>query len=324
MNLPWLDEHKQSLDRRLNNNHLGHAPLIQGPRGVGKRALAHWLTARILCLEPTDGSPCGRCRSCELLDHGAHPDYFPVAVPEDKQVIPVDLVRDLIGKMQLTPAISRARVGLFVDADAMNRNAANALLKTLEEPPAGAWLILCSDQPASLPATVRSRCQRLVLRPPPGQQADQWLSESCPDTDGQRRAAALALAGGAPLVARDLLEKEELERGFGILEQLLSPELGARSAEWLQHWQVDAASTWQWIARWLVVLMKQGGGAGDDLFIPERQQLPRDLPPRQLARLWERALEGRRAARSGALRQDLALGQWLLEWQSMIGNGNQR
>ncbi len=317
MNLPWLEEHKQALTSRLEAGRLGHAPLIQGPKGVGKRRLAQWLIARILCLEPSGTEPCGQCRSCQLLESGSHPDYFEINIPEDKQVIPVDLIRELIEKMQLTPSIGQSRAGLIVTADAMNRNAANALLKTLEEPSPGAWLVLCSDQPASLPATIRSRCQQLSIRPPAAQPAREWLGEACPDVDPAKRNAALMLSGGAPLAARNMLEQGELDRGLTILGTLTDPRADRYSPALLDQWQQDAIETWQWLARWLGLMMHCTRG----ISVPELAiagRLPDDLPERDLARLWEHALEGRRGAVAGSIRQDLSLGKWLLEWNSLM------
>jgi DNA polymerase III subunit delta' len=323
MSLPWLEEHMNALHERLQAGRLGHAPLIQGPEGVGKRELARWLAERILCLQPSGREPCGQCRSCELMASGTHPDFFAVDIPEDRQSIPVDAIRGLIEKMQLTPSVGAARVGMFVDADAMNRNAANALLKTLEEPAPGAWLVLCSDQPANLPATIRSRCQKVALRPPPFESAGQWLAGECGDVDEHNRRAALVLAGGAPLAARWMLKHGEFERGLAILETLVEPAADRRSGKLLDEWQQDAAGTWQWLARWLVLMMNRVRGVGS-ADLPMAARLPTDLPPGHVARLWEQALEGRRAAGSGSVRQDLSLGKWLLEWETLMESRSRR
>lgn len=317
MNLPWLEPCKKDLARRLDAGRLGHAPLIQGPAGTGKLALARWLVARILCLDPGDPEPCRQCRACELLDKGVHPDLFQVDIPEDKQVIPVDLIRELIERMQLTPSVSAHRVGLIVAADAMNANAANALLKTLEEPAPGAWIVLRSDQPARLPATVRSRCQKLVVRPPQQSVAANWLEQACPDSPASHRQAALALSGMAPLTARDMLAEGELERGLAMLDSLLDGSRGDNPADLADAWQQDAVASWQWLARWTALLMEnRHRPAGVELSV--KRPLPEDFDSAALARLWQQALEGGRLAMGGSVRQDLLLGKWLLEWQQMM------
>lgn len=314
MHLPWLDETRKRLSESLDAERLGHAPLLFGPAGIGKIELARWLARRMLCLEPEADEPCGRCRSCGLMESGGHPDLFEVDIPEDKRVIPVDDIRDLIDRLQLTASLSSRRAGLIVHADAMNTHAANALLKTLEEPPKGAWVILSCEQPARLPATVRSRCQMIALRPPPLEAGSEWLKSQCPQASDAYRRAALELTAGAPVQARDMLAGKGLERGLGILQDL---QAGADRLSVIERWQEDAAGTWQWLARWVALLMARSSGVSG-WQPPVDVQLPEALDQRQLSALWQRALNGHREAVRGVVRQDLLLGQWLLEWDSAI------
>lgn len=311
MTAPWLEPTCRMLSQRIDAQRLGHAPLLHGPRGLGKRALGDWLARRLLCSEPNGDDPCGECRACRLIDNGTHPDLFTVEVAEDKQGIGVDQVRDLIERLQLTASMSSHRVGLMPQADAMNTNAANALLKTLEEPPAGAWLVLIAEQPARLPATIRSRCQQLPLRPPDAATAGRWLAAERPDDGDSQRRAALELSGGAPLAARDMLASGGLETGMDILRDLIEH---TPHAEALERWQADPAESWLWLARWMAVLMARASEAGG--WRPEQLTLPGDISPRALARLWQMALDGHREAERGVVRQDLLLGRWLLEWEA--------
>lgn len=309
--LPWLEADCRNLHERIEGQRLGHAPLIHGPYGIGKRALGDWLARRLLCSQPGEGGACGTCQSCRLLASGTHPDLFVTEVLDDKQGIGVDQVRDLIERLQLTAALGSNRVGMIVQADAMNRNAANALLKTLEEPPPGAWLILLSEQPARLPATIRSRCQQFPLRAPSPETTAAWLAEVCPDTRAADRKAALQLSAGAPLAAREMLESGGLDHGLAILDDLTK----ARAhGEVLERWQREPGTTWQWLARWLAVVMAQASRAG--AWQPPGQRLPEGVDRRALARLWQMALDGRREAQRGVVRQDLLLGRWLLEWEA--------
>ena len=224
--LPWLDPEKRALDDALEAGRLGHAPLITGSIGVGKRRLADWLSARLLCRTPRDGGPCGHCESCRLLTSGTHPDFFRLSPEPEKKEIRVDQVRAFIESLILTSSLSGARVGLIDPAERMNRNAANALLKTLEEPAPGVWLILVADEPDRLPVTIRSRCQLRPVAVPPRDHADHWLAHRHPDRDAGLRALALSLADGAPRVADAWLEGDGLEQGLAIrdrLGQLLQP-----------------------------------------------------------------------------------------------------
>lgn len=309
--LPWLESDCRSLGARIEGQRLGHAPLIHGPYGIGKRALGDWLARLLLCGQPGEGNACGTCQSCRLFASGAHPDLFVTEIPEDKQGIGVDQVRDLIERLQLTAALGSNRVGMIVQADAMNRNAANALLKTLEEPPPGAWLILLSEQPAQLPATIRSRCQQYPLRAPAPETIVPWLAEVCPEASAADREAALQLSAGAPLAAREMLESGGLDSGLAVLDDLTE---GRPHGEILERWQREPATTWQWLARWLAVVMAQASSAGG--WQPTGQRLPEGVDRRALARLWQMVLDGRREAQRGVVRQDLLLGRWLLEWEA--------
>ncbi len=313
MNLPWLDETRQWLGTALEAQRLGHAPLLMGPEGVGKRVLAEWLVRRILCLSPQAGEPCGECRSCQLISTGTHPDLFRVAIPDEKKEIPVDSVRDLSAGLQLTPSLGQRRVGWIEPAEAMNINAANALLKTLEEPPENAWLVLVSHRSDRLPATIRSRCQQIAVRPPPTDDARDWLARECPETDAQALEQALAMSDGAPLRARDLVLNNGLEFGLSVLDGMLAVARGAAATGIIDdQWTSEPAVTWRWIGLWTRRLMGEAQGVTPWQEVDGRQA-PDGLDVRALAELWQQALDGA-ASSEGNARQDLLLGKWLLEW----------
>jgi DNA polymerase III subunit delta' len=146
------------------------AVLLVGRDGVGKTTLALDIAAGLLCTAPRDERPCRACRACRLVEHGSHPDLHRLgpAGPGRQVVIggpdaKYRGVRDLIGELQLMPVEGGVRVAIIEGADRMNEDAQSALLKTLEEPPAGVTILLCADQEARLLPTVRSRCFRLRL-----------------------------------------------------------------------------------------------------------------------------------------------------------------
>jgi DNA polymerase-3 subunit delta' len=314
VNHPWLDSERVRLAESLDQERLGHAPLICGPVGLGKTVLADWLVRRVLCLDPDGRDPCGRCAACRMIAAGSHPDCFRVGIPEDKREIPIDSVRELTESLQLTPSIGPRRLGLIEPAEAMTTSAANALLKTLEEPSPGAWLILVSHQPGRLPATVRSRCQPVNVRPPTKAVALEWLRAECPDRSAEVLAEALLLTTGAPLAARRLLAEERLEFGHVVLDALLGLAGGSAIDQVLDdRWTESAPETWHWLAIWCSVLMHHSQGL-DIRHLPGDRRLPSNLDPAELGQLWERALKGTALSRGNA-RQDLLLGKWLLEWK---------
>ena len=318
----WLAPLKTHFDQAIEANRLGHAPLLTGPPGVGKSWLADWLALRLLCLEPGDGQACGRCRSCELLPNATHPDFFRLQVAEEKSAILVDQVRELIDRLMLTPSIGRRRVGLIQSAERMNINAANALLKTLEEPAPETWLILTSDRPQQLPATIRSRCQRFSVPLPKPAEALVWLESACADAEPGLRELALNLADGSPQTAATWINEGELDFGLSIRDQLHGMLAGHHSAaSTLEHWQENPPRSWRWLGRWTQAWMRQtltgqavgllaSQSVGADSSIVDAHGIE------GLQRCWQQALEGARLAEK-PVRHDWLLQTWLLEWQRL-------
>ena len=147
-----------------------HAILLVGPDGVGKTTLALDLAAGLLCLADPDARPCRACRACLMVEHDGHPDVHRLAPAGPGRQVVIGGpearyrgVRDLIAELALMPVEGRARVAIVEGAERMNEDAQSALLKTLEEPPAGVVIVLCADQETRLLPTVRSRCARIRL-----------------------------------------------------------------------------------------------------------------------------------------------------------------
>ncbi len=198
---PWQQAPWRRLREAVEEGRLPHALLLAGPRGIGKGRLARVLIARYLCESPGAGeAACGACRSCRLFLAGNHPDFVTIRPDPDKKTesIGVDAVREAQAFMDLTPHYGTGRCLVLEPADGLTEEAANGLLKTLEEPPPGALLILAARRLAPLPATIVSRCRRISLGVPEPGDPDvlEWLRHELPD--GLDPAAALAMAHGAP------------------------------------------------------------------------------------------------------------------------------
>lgn len=211
---------------RLLAQHIGqgearHAYLFSGPPGVGRRALALRFVQALICPQPpAPGQPCRECRSCQQIERQQHPDLSIVQSEQEGMMLKVDQVRELQRGIVLAPFQSRYRVALLLRFQEANPNAQNALLKTLEEAPERAILLLTADTPESLLPTIASRCEVLRLRPLPVDRLAEALHERWGQEPGQ--AARLAhLAGGRVGFARRMLaDPALLERRQAWLEDL--------------------------------------------------------------------------------------------------------
>jgi DNA polymerase-3 subunit delta' len=305
---PWLTAVETEFRERLAGGRLAHALLLAGPAGCGKRELASGFIASLLCLE-SKYPACGACRSCSLLESGAHPDHQLLTFEdhpksgEPRKEIVIEQVRRLIAASQLTRGLSPRKTALLEPAEAMTHGAANALLKTLEEPPGEAVLVLVSHHPERLPATIRSRCQNLHVRPPGRTQALAWLTET---TNGDAESAALALdaAAGSPLRARRLLEDGSTDQYRLVsesLERLLAatePPTDAAAA----FAGLDPESLWTWLSLRAANEVRRRGASGRDM-----------RPASELQQLADRY----RRFVPTPVRKDLLLQDWLIQWSRL-------
>ncbi|CAI8713729.1 DNA polymerase III subunit delta' [Pseudomonas chlororaphis] len=198
---PWQDELWQQLAGRAQH---AHAYLLHGPAGIGKRALAERLMARLLCQHPAGLDACGQCKSCLLLQAGSHPDNYVLEPEEADKAIKVDQVRDLVSFVVQTAQLGGRKVVLIEPVESMNINASNALLKSLEEPSGDTVLLLVSHQPSRLLPTIKSRCVQQACPLPSEAMSLQWLSKALPDCSEEERVELLTLAAGSPLAAVSL------------------------------------------------------------------------------------------------------------------------
>ncbi len=200
----WLHESLQQITTRIARQAVPHAILLTGEAGHGKAQLARGIIDALMCTAlNADGTACGSCNACQYLAAGTHPDFFEVR-PESSEQIRIDQIRQLSNQIMMTKSISRYSCSLITPADRLNRNAANALLKTLEEPPPASVIILLAHQANRLPATIRSRCQRLHVRAQPRAAVIDWLQRQT-DQPEDRIEQALLACHQAPLRALEFI-----------------------------------------------------------------------------------------------------------------------
>ena len=204
------------LQAALARNRVGHAYMFSGPDGTGKTLVALALAGELLCGGERGGSS-GRER--RMVRHGTHPDLRLVEAEEGKRAITIDQARELRRTLSLRPVQSERRVTILREADRLTDEAANALLKTLEEPPAYAVLILTTAVPRNLPDTIRSRCQEVRFAPLSPEHIEMILSKR-PEFAGEEAALASRLALGSAGRAIRAIEWECIARHPALLERV--------------------------------------------------------------------------------------------------------
>lgn len=250
---PWLEPGRQLVANALAQGRLPHGLLLTGPDGLGKARLVEAIAAQLLCQSATlEAGACGLCDACAQLAAGSHPDYLTVGIEEDASVIKVDQIRALGEQLSLSSHQGGYKVAVINPADLMNINAQNSLLKTLEEPSDNTVLLLVSERPSQLQATVRSRCQQIRLEVPEQDMALRWLGKQ--GLEGPLE-TYLLMAHGAPLAALQQARagsiesrREHFSALVGILEGRVTPiavaeawskETDMQGLRWMQEWLMD-------------------------------------------------------------------------------------
>ena len=309
-----------------------HAVLLAGCAGIGKRALAQWLARALLCESPhADRAPCGACPSCRYTAAGQHPDLRlvePIDIVDDEpkpvEWIVVDRIRALTAWADLTSHRGGAKVALIDPAERMNASAANALLKTLEEPPANTFFLLVSHQPGRLPPTVISRCQRVTVPTPARDEASSWLAAK-----GVRDAKALlAQVNGAPLTALLLADADLQHERRAWMRALAAPRslsvagLGARiDAGPRDARRARLAAAIDWLLAWCSDLarIRAGGSAAHN---PDFEQDLSALAPSVAAVAlfrYHRSLLEQRALLAHPLTPRLVAEALLIDYRALFG-----
>ena len=244
------------LARLLREGRVPHALLFSGPEGVGKKKTALAASAALLCLEPKNGLACGACKSCKALAAGTHPDLFAVLPESSGKAAPsvkIEQIRTMRGEVSRAPLISGRRAVLIDDAETMNDAAANALLKTLEEPTGDTTFFLITGARQAVLPTIVSRCTGVMFGPLDAETIAWVLAEHGVPEDA--RGALAALSDGSAGQALRLFSEDALplrDDALAVLESLpglsteavfsLGARLGAlertRLLEWLRYFRL--------------------------------------------------------------------------------------
>lgn len=261
---PWLTPYyKQTIAQHLAQR--AHpAIIIHAHEGMGAESLVWGISRWLMCSHPQGNKTCGQCHGCQLMLAHNHPDWYHIAAEKGKHVIGIDAIREVCDKIWHSPQQGGARVVWIDLAQQLTEAAANALLKTLEEPPSNCWFLLTATQLASLPATLRSRCTLLTLTPPNEEQSTTWLTRenTQPLTVHQ---AALRLSAGAPAAALALLNSPRWQARTRLAEALieqipkqpmqllphLMQEDVSQNIHWLMSYLLDALKLRQGVTQWL-------------------------------------------------------------------------
>lgn len=222
---PWQLENWNTIQSATRAERMAHAILFTGPVGIGLEYFSKCLAAGLLCDNSGDElQACGNCRSCHLIQGESHPDLVTIEPEEAGKQIKIEEIRRLIDFMQLKSQYGRYKISVITPAESMNRNAANSLLKTLEEPPGQSLLMLLCHRPNLLPITIRSRCQQLRFKPAYDEATVRWVKENIETDENVQH--LLTMAGGAPLAIPEMLENNIFEYQRNLLDDLFALKAG--------------------------------------------------------------------------------------------------
>lgn len=319
---PWLSEPWKQIQSQIHQNRLPHALLFVGVDGLGKHAFADLLTQSLLCFHRTEaGFACTQCRSCQLIKTGAHPDYRLISPEEKGKAIKIDQIRELMATTNQTTQLGGYKTIIIDPAQAMNLSAANALLKTLEEPSERTLFVLVTPYLSSVPATIRSRCQINYFVVPNQSVALDWLKQNTNNLSETQLILLLTLAQGAPLKVLELIEQDELtfrETLFLSWQQFAQDQLSL----------VDLAENWKefdlerllnhlisWIADMIRIHTVNSVEIVNEDFSVPLHVMSRNITTEKLYRFYDMLLQARQSLFSTVnLNQQLLIERLLLTW----------
>src|SRR5512143_487574 len=323
----------QLLRQQVAQDSARHAYLLSGPPGIGRRTLALRFAQALNCLEPpAPGEPCGKCRNCTLIARQQHPDLIVTEAEAEGKTLKVDQIRETRRTLMLKPYQARYRVAIFPRFQETSDGASNALLKTLEEAPSYAVLILTADNPEQLLPTIVSRCEVLRLRPLPAERIEAFITDRIArgQAEGKELPGAQAgarliahVSGGRPGYAVRLLHDpaalavrlEKLADLHGMLAGTRAQRFSYAEKYREDHEGLRSAFL-IWLSFWRDVLLRAGGAQTTPANIdqaPQIEALARRIPlahARRIVSDLEQALERLDANVNARLLTEVLLLDW--------------
>jgi len=272
-NLPLYPWHKQSwqrINQARQSDHLAHAILISGQEHTGKSDFANRLVKSLLCeasqfknneltqtpqIDACHQCPCNKCRGCKTFEADSNPDYLHIKLLEDKQQISIDQIRAMNAFLNLSRSFKAYQVVLISEAERMNQNAANSLLKSLEEPADNSVIILLTSQLSAMLPTIKSRCQMMHLPMPDKQQSIDWLQSKTGKLSEFKE--ELEISHNRPLAALKV-DDELIQNREMLLEDIVNiiqekSAITEIAKKWQKH---DREVLIDWQIGWLYQLLK--------------------------------------------------------------------
>jgi len=260
---PWQTGQWANITKQYHDQTLPHAFLFNGLKGNGKLHFAKCLVEFLLCERKQGSQACGECKQCKLIYAQTHTDFRLTEPEEGSAVIKVDAIRSLVEFFTLSSLQGGSKITILCPAEALNHNAANALLKTLEEPAGQSIIILISHSAGKLLPTIRSRCQVVDFDTPNQQQAYEWLKSNLSRGGGAAPpeadiAALLSLSSNAPLRAKEYYEINALVENNLMLDEMASLLKNDSIVTTVSsRWDDDIFSLrLAWTIRWLELILK--------------------------------------------------------------------
>ncbi len=252
VNYPWHKDTWSNFVNAKNQDHLPHAILLVGEEGIGKLKLAKRMAKSLLCMNTTadNTEACQQCVSCKTYHSFSNPDYLEIRLLEDKKQIGVDQIRALSEFLTFSRSYNTHRVVIINPVERMNLNAANSLLKSLEEPTPETIIILVTAKVSDLLATIKSRCQLLTVKTPTKDETIHWLEQNQATNNGAKIDAEtlFAMVGSRPLKAEAITQEdiENKQNFFNDLSAVMNQSLSISdmAKKWEKH-DFERLINWQ-------------------------------------------------------------------------------